>query len=59
MNSKNKKNLFELIIEKKSKINDYKLLLLIFFFLLDFIIIKELTFLIQKSIRIIQKLNWI
>jgi hypothetical protein len=54
-----KKILFELIFEKKSKINNYKLLLLIFFFLLNFIIIKELTFLIQKSIRIIQKLNWI
>ena len=54
-----KKNSLELIIQKKSKINNYKLLLLIFFFLLKFIIIKELTFLIQKSIRIIQKLNWI
>ena len=53
-----KKNSFEFIIEKMPKINN-KLLLLIFFFLLDFIIIKELTFLIQKSIRIIQKLNWI
>ena len=52
-----KKNSFELIIQKKSKLNNYKLLLLIFFFLLKFIIIKELTFLIQKSIRIIQKLN--
>jgi hypothetical protein len=49
-----KKNSFELIIEKKSKIN-YKFLLLIFFFFLNFIIIKELTFLIQKSIKIIQK----
>jgi hypothetical protein len=54
-----KKNSFEFIIKKMPKINNYKLLLLIFFFLLDFIIIKELTFLIQKSIRIIQKLNWI
>ena len=53
-----KKNSFEFIIKKRPKINN-KLLLLIFFFLLDFIIIKELTFLIQKSIRIIQKLNWI
>ena len=56
MNIKNK-NSFELIIEKKSKINNYKLLLLIFFFLLNYIIIKELTFLIQKPIRIFQKLN--